>query len=41
MVLVQGGLERRFGAVVCAASLATMRALARRVQNDLVHLFLM
>ena len=41
MTVVQGGLVRRFGAVVCAASLAIMRALARRLQSHLIQLFLM
>src|SRR5436190_9094137 len=40
MVVVQGGLVRRFGAVACAASLAIMYARARRLQNRLIHLFL-
>jgi hypothetical protein len=31
MGVVQGGVVRRFGAVVCAASLAIMPALARRL----------
>ena len=31
VVVVQGGFVRRFGAVVCAASLAIMHALARRL----------
>jgi hypothetical protein len=31
MVVVQGGLVRRFGAVVCVASLAIMHVLARRL----------
>lgn len=41
MVAVQGGDVGRLGAVVCAASLAIMRALARRLQNHLIQLFLM
>ena len=41
IVVVQGGLVRRFGAVVCAASLAIMRVLARRLQKPLIQLFLM
>jgi len=40
VVVVQGGLEQRFGAVACAASLAIMRTLARRLQNRLIYLFL-
>jgi len=40
MVMVQGGLVRRFGTVACAASLATMHARAKRLQNRLIHLFL-
>ena len=32
IVVVQGGLVRRFGAVVCAASLAILLALARRLR---------
>ena len=39
--VVQGGVVRRFGAVVCAASLAIMPALARRLQKHLIQLFLM
>jgi hypothetical protein len=39
-VVVQGGLVRRFSVVACAASLAIMRALTRRLQNRLIHLFL-
>jgi hypothetical protein len=35
------GVVRRFGAVVCAASLAIMPELARRLQNRLILLFLM
>ena len=41
MVVVQGGAARGFGAVVCAASLAIMPALARRLQKHLIQLFLM
>jgi len=40
MVVVQGVLVRRFGAVVCAASLAIIYARVRRLQNRLIHLFL-
>ena len=40
-VVVQGGVVRRFGVVVCAASLAIMPALARRLQKHLIQLFLM
>ena len=36
-----GGVVRRFGAVVCVASLAIMPALARRLQKHLIQLFLM
>jgi len=36
MVVVQRGVVRRFGAVVCAASLAIMPALARRLQKHLI-----
>ena len=36
-----GGVVRRFGAVVCAASLAIMPVLARRLQNHLIQLLLM
>jgi hypothetical protein len=41
MVVVQGGLVRGFDAVVCAASLAIMPALARRLENYLIQLLLM
>ena len=41
VVVVQGGVVRRFGAVVYAASLAIMPALARRVQKHLIQLLLM
>ncbi len=41
VVVVQGGVVRRFGAVVCAASLVIMPVLARRVQNYLIQLLLM
>jgi len=41
MVVVQGEVVRRFGAVVCAASLAIMPELARRLQNHLIQLLLM
>ena len=41
MVVVQGGLVRRFGAVVCAASLAIMLELARRMQKHQIQLLLM
>ena len=41
MVVVQGGLVGRFGAVGYAASLATMPALVRKVQNHLIQPFLM
>jgi len=40
IVVVQGGLVRRFGAVAYTASLATMHARAKRLQNRLIHLFL-
>jgi hypothetical protein len=40
-VVVQGGIVRGFGAVVCAASLAIMPVHARRLQNHLIQLFLM
>jgi len=40
VVVVQGGLVRRFSVVACAASLAIMRALSRRLKNRLIHLFL-
>ncbi len=36
-----GGVVRRFGAIVCAASLAIMPALARRLQKHLIQLLLM
>ncbi len=36
-----GGFVRRFGAVMCAASLAIMPALARRLQRHLIQLLLM
>ncbi len=39
--VVQGGFLRRFGAVACAASLAIMPALARRLQKHLIQLLLM
>ena len=41
MVVVQGGFAQGFGAVVCAASLAIMPALARRLWKHLIQLFLM
>jgi len=41
VVVVQGGFVRRFGAIVCAASLAIMPALARRLQKHLIQLLLM
>ena len=41
MVVVQGGLVRRFGVVVYVASLAIMHALARRLQNYPIRQFLM
>ena len=41
VVVVQGGVVRRFGAVVCAASLAIMPVLARRLQKPLIYLLLM
>ena len=41
VAVVQGGVVRRFGAVVCAASLAIMPALARRLQKHLIQLLLM
>ena len=34
-----GGVVRRFGAVVCAASLAIMPVHARRLQKGLIQLF--
>jgi len=37
---VSDSLVRRFSIVACVASLAIMRALARRLQNRLIHLFL-
>jgi len=40
VMVVQGVLVRRFGVVACAASLAIMYARARRLQNRLIHLFL-
>jgi hypothetical protein len=40
MVVVQGGLVRRFNAVAYAASLAIMHACVRRLENRLIHLFL-
>ena len=40
-VVVQGGVVRRFGAVVCVASLAIMPALAERLQKPLIQLLLM
>ena len=40
MVVVQGGLTRRFSVVACVVSLAIMRALVRRLQNCLIYLFL-
>jgi len=40
VVVVQGGLVRRFGAVAYAASQAIMHAHTRRLQNRLIHLFL-
>jgi hypothetical protein len=39
MVVVQGGSVQGFGAVVCAASLAIMPVLARRLQKHLIQLF--
>ena len=39
VVVVQGCLVQRFGAVVYAVSLAIMYARARRLQNYLIHLF--
>jgi hypothetical protein len=41
IVVVQGGVVLGFGAVVCAASLAIMPALVRRLQKHLIQLFLM
>jgi hypothetical protein len=41
MVVVHAEVVRGFGAVVCAASLAIMRALAKRLQKHLIQLFLM
>ena len=41
VVVVQGGVVRGFGAVVCAASLAIMPELAKRLQKPLIQLFLM
>ena len=38
---MQGGVVRRFGAIVCVASLAIMPALARRLQKHLIQLLLM
>ena len=40
VVVVRGGLVRRFGVVACAASLAITYALAKRLRNRLIHLFL-
>ena len=40
-VVVQGGVVRRFVAVVCAASLAIMPVLAKRLQKHPIQLFLM
>jgi len=39
--MVQGGVVRRFGAVVCVASLVIMPAHARRLQKSLIQLLLM
>ncbi len=39
--VVQVGVVRRFGAVVCAASLAIMLALAKRLQKPLIQWLLM
>ena len=39
-VVVQGGLARRFDAVACAGSLAIMHARVKRLENRLIHLFL-
>ena len=39
MVVVQGGLVRRFGTVACAVSLAIMYVRVKRLQNRLIHLF--
>ncbi len=39
MVVVQGDLARRFGAVAYAASLDIMYARVRKLQNRLIHLF--
>jgi len=41
IVVVQGGVVQGFGAVVCAASLAIMPALVRRLQKHLIQLLLM
>ena len=41
VVVVQGGFVRGFGAVGCAASLAIMPALAKRLQKPLIQLLLM
>jgi len=40
MVVVQGGFVRRFSTVAYAASLAIMYVRAKRLQNRLIHLFL-
>jgi hypothetical protein len=41
VVVAQGGVVQGFSAVVCAASLAIMPALARRLQKHLIQLLLM
>jgi len=40
MVVVQGGLVRRFSTVACAVSLVIIYIRIKRLQNRLIHLFL-
>jgi len=40
MVVVQGGLVRRFGIVAYTASLGIIYVRAKRLQNRLIYLFL-
>jgi len=39
IVVVQGGLVRRFSVVAYAASLVIMHVYVRRLQNHLIYLF--
>jgi len=39
VVVVPGSLVRRFSVVACTVRLAIIRALTRRLQNRLIHLF--